>query len=40
MTIWLFLPGILLLFLLVVLTVLSQTWRAAVKNPAEALRRE
>ena len=40
MTAWLFLPGILLLFLLVALTVVSQTWRAAVKNPTEALRRE
>ncbi|MCB0597680.1 MAG: ABC transporter permease [Lewinellaceae bacterium] len=40
MTVWLFLPGILLLFLLVALTVVSQTWRAAVKNPTEALRRE
>ncbi|MCO6490834.1 MAG: ABC transporter permease [Phaeodactylibacter sp.] len=40
MTVWLFLPGILLLALLVALTVLSQAWRAAVGNPAEALRRE
>ncbi len=40
MTIWLFLPGILLLALLVALTVASQTWRAAVGNPAEALRSE
>ncbi|MCB9304858.1 MAG: ABC transporter permease [Lewinellaceae bacterium] len=40
MTVWLFLPGILLLALLVALTVLSQAWRAAAGNPAEALRRE
>lgn len=40
MTVWLFLPGILLLGLLVGLTVLSQAWRAAVGNPADALRSE
>ncbi|MCB9286805.1 MAG: ABC transporter permease [Lewinellaceae bacterium] len=40
MTVWLFLPGILLLALLVALTVVSQAWRAAVKNPAESLRAE
>jgi len=40
MTVWLFLPGILLLFLLVALTVASQAWRAAVKNPSDALRSE